>query len=161
MCYARRQRSSWARIKLSKKLYINRRFHRMLSTHQSDSVAQLLVIELFLNSKEFSESLVLCFLSLYTWLLFNFQWALFFCFALPSLVGSLYIISQSLSFVKRFFKTFLSFFRSSLQTAPSRRQPVYYITAASVCQGVFQTFLSFFSDSFQPHHLVDSLYSIP
>jgi len=64
-------------------------------------------------------------------------------------VSSLFIISHPLAFVKRFFKLFSSFFCSSFRICfPACRQPVYYITAASVCQGVFQTFFKFFCGSF-------------
>ena len=103
MCYARRQRSSWARIKLSNKLYIIRLM-------RFDS------FELFILA--FFTFLELC--SLWFWqILFSH---LLFCFVLLLSVVqlssfnrsrfyvSLSIISPRTPFVKRFFKTFLSFF---------------------------------------------------
>ena len=84
--------------------------------------AQLLVrasVDLFLsplNSKEFSESLVLCFLSLYTWLLFNFQWALWFACCL-SAAYLLYHIRLPLSRgFSNFFQVFLRFLFGSARS---------------------------------------------
>ena len=153
MCYARRQRSSWARIKLSKKLYINQCLHWMLSTHQSDLFAQLLVrasVDLFLsplNSKEFSESLVLCLLSLYTWLLFNFQWALWFACCL-SAAYLLYHIRLPLS--RGFSNFFQVFFAVPFGFAFPLVGSLYIISQPlPFVKGFFKLFSSFFAVPFR------------
>ena len=64
-----------------------------------------------------------------------------FCFT-RCLADSLYIISHSISFVKRFFKTYFKFFEA-FRLARSQR-PFYYITLEGVCQVVFERFLRFF-----------------
>ena len=67
---------------------------------------------------------------------------------LSALADSLYSISHRFRFVKRFFKTFLSFFFLFLASSfahclPSFRQLVYYITSPFVCQEVFSNFFKF------------------
>ena len=104
MCYARRQRSSWARIKLSNNLY-----HIYLLGSYN------LFFELFfLSFFYFVEYITLwrdlvfrtsqCFVQ--SLLLFNFQWpfAAFFC-------DSLNIIPPSFSLVNTFFEIFSPFFK--------------------------------------------------
>ena len=77
-----------------------------------------------------------------------------FCFTC-CLADSLYIISHPISFVKRFFKTFLSFFEA-FRLARSQR-PFYYITLEGVCQVVFERFLRFFAPSLSFASLTPSL----
>ena len=120
-------------------------------------------VDLFLsplNSKEFSESLVLCLFKLVHMIVVQFSMS----FVIRLLfVSSLFIISHPLAFVKRFSKLFFKFFCRPFRICfPACRQPVYYITAASVCQGVFQTFFKFFLRFLfgSARSLVDSLYSI-
>ena len=173
MCYARRQRSSWARIKLSKKLYINwsPRWNQLirvifLLNYFYIRALDVAFRQIVIIQKNFRSLLYFSFFSLYTWLLFNFQWAFFVIasgFQLRELFAiSLFIISHSLSFVKGFCKTFFKFFRrgfsfkllcrssstfhrsSFFSQPPCLAQPVYYITSACVCQEVFGNFLKFF-----------------
>ena len=137
----------------------------MLSTHQSDLFAQLLVrasVDLFLsplNSKEFSESLVLCLLSLYTWLLFNFQWALWFACCL-SAAYLLYHIRLPLSRgFSNFFQVFLQFLSDLLSRLSAAC--ILYHSRFRLSRGFsnfFSSFLRFFFGS--ARSLVDSLYSI-
>ena len=120
----------------------------MLSTHQSDLFAQLLVRASF-NSKEFSESLVLCFVKLVHMIVVQFSMS--FVSVSPwrtpgcLLVGSLFIISQSLPFVKRFFKTFLSFFRGSLRFLVPLADSLYIISQPLSFVKRFLKLFSFFS----------------
>ena len=115
----------------------------MLSTHQSDLFAQLLVRASF-NSKEFSESLVLCFVKLVHMIVVQFSMSFV---SVRCLVGSLFIISQSLPFVKRFFKTFLSFFRGSLRFLVPLADSLYII---SQLLHFVKRFLKLFSSFFRP-----------
>ena len=152
MCYARRQRSSWARIKLSKKLYIIQTKAWLTSTLIEWSCSNY-YLRAFVNSKEFSESFLVHCCSI-----FNERSLL-----AAALVGSLYIISHPLAFVKRFFESFLKTFLFALcrglslqlvlsgslllWSPPFCRRLVYYITSVSVCQEVLR---KFFKNFFQP-----------
>ena len=78
---------------------------------------------------------------------------------------SLIIIAHLFSFVKRFFESFLSFFKLFLSLAFDSvevrvacfQQLLYYSTSLFVCQEVFQKFLKFFSIfSFKPLSFPDS-----
>ena len=104
MCYARRQRLSWARIKLSKYVIYTK---VSLETYQSwfcSSYFKELVVSLlqFKNSKEFSESLFV--------LLFNFQGASRYRFSRQLCY---YIKLKTLC--QYFFKTFFKFFQTFFQ----------------------------------------------
>ena len=106
MCYARRQRSSWARIKLSNILYIFR------------SRGQILVWAIYSSFFYFFELCTLCFdrsvfrtcfFALYFYLLlFNCQVSI--CSFAHSRAESSSIISLSVLLVKGFLKIFLNFF---------------------------------------------------
>ena len=125
MCYARRQRSSWARIKLSKKLYIKRllrlfAFLRLLSFFQS-LISLLFLLFWFTfwfvfqkNCRDlcFYTSLLLPLGSYFTlyFLSLTVQFSMTICFAARFLAHSLYIIPHLRLLVKRFSKSFLSFF---------------------------------------------------
>ena len=94
MCYARRQRSSWARIKLSN-ICISSRFPRFIP-YSSFPFALLLVSGSFLRN--FRDLKIWFFTSLCTFVsLFNFQ-----CPS-PSLADSFTILSHYLPFVNTFF----------------------------------------------------------
>ena len=144
MCYARRQRSSWARIKLSKILYhFTFRCNNLFSSFCSSftfCLSSISQFELF----EFTSHFCVCFVLLSS--LFNFQWPFRLrsrsVFCLRSR-GDLTIISHCLPFVNTFFKTFLSFFKLFPQD-PLGRQLVYSITFFLSCQGVFKSFLKKF-----------------
>ena len=77
-----------------------------------------LLVRVSLNSKEFSESSFFVYQKRFV-LLFNFQRAL------RCLPDSLYIISPCLSFVKRFFKVFSTFF--SRTRSPSDSPPIIHL----------------------------------
>ena len=123
MCYARRQRSSWARIKLSNKLYSSQ---LPLSQIIRAFFGSLLCFEYvpcfhrtsFQRISEISHSLFCLYFNL---LLFNCQWSI----RLPLLLLPSLSCGQPLSC----------------------GQLDYYITFVPVCQGVFQNFLKKF---FQP-----------
>ena len=126
MCYARRQRSSWARIKLSKKLYIIDQFRlRNVTVNISfqSSICSITIkscsLHYFLkNSKEsFGVSLIFLFRKLSCLVVqfsmsfgdFAHLWAtsvIRFCGFCCPLSEGLFIISHPLAFVKGFFKTF-------------------------------------------------------
>ena len=111
MCYARRQRSSWARIKLSKFLY-----NLAVSAASLPLFRVSLIRGFFVKSfpslsiKEFSSSVVLP-------NIFSISFVLLSCCSifkdrsLPSLSDSLCIISHLLLFVNTFFDKIISFFR--------------------------------------------------
>ena len=116
MCYARRQRSSWARIKLSNKLYINR-------LRSTSSVSSLWLFLLF----EYASRLSGCVSK-------NDE-----IFALASFLLVLKSPVVQLSMINRGFDSVLAF---PLPVLPrlSRGQLIYYTTFASTCQEVFKTF---------------------
>ena len=149
MCYARRQRLSWARIKLSKKIF---KFASLRTFFLSSlsfcsftwiSPATFVASEtLFcsISTAEFS-SISLCFrLSL-----FNFQSAVR-CPFLALRCDSLAIISQLSSLVKGFFNFFLLFLLPCKSL--SFWQPDYYITSFWGCQGGLQKFFRLFQADF-------------
>ena len=77
MCYARRQRSSWARIKLSKILYYSHRgiprCHNLSSSFCSSFTFVWVVFSSFRIDRDFSSHYFFLLLCTYL-LLFNFQW---------------------------------------------------------------------------------------
>ena len=138
MCYARRQRSSWARIKLSSKLYLNLPVKTLVSRaclalYTLLSMSRIRDRFEILFSKKFRDSFASSFCLYFNLLLFNCQWS-------ARTLGSLYSV-------------------------PRFAQPDYYITSFSVCQGVFQKFFEFFSKSFlttfQPERKCPSIISHP
>ena len=149
MCYARRQRSSWARIKLSSKLYLNLSvktlFVELVWLFILCWVCLKSVIDLrFLFQRNFeilNHKLCLYF----NLLLFNCQWSartfrsLFQCRVLRSLT----IISHRFRFVKGFFKSFLKTFFNRFSAGAE--VPEYYITSSRVSQEVCQKFFQLFS----------------
>ena len=149
MCYARRQRSSWARIKLSKILYhFTFRCNNLFSSFCSSFTFCLSSISSQFELFEYTSHFCVCFVLIS--LLFNFQWPFDSALALSRLRsrGDLIIISHCLRFVNTFFKTFLSFFQvfsSTLAFPLSRRQLWYYITLIPLCQYFFQSFLYLYS----------------
>ena len=127
MCYARRQRSSWARIKLSSKLYLNLSvktlFVELVWLFILCWVCLKSVIDLrFLFQRNFeilNHKLCLYF----NLLLFNCQWSAADSSALSRVLRDLIIIPHPWPFVKRFLKSFLSFFQELFSTAfqPERK----------------------------------------
>ena len=118
----------------------------LISFLRAFALALYYLLELLLNSKEFSESTSLLTFPLsrtqYILLLFNFQWAI----RCNLSVDSLFIISLCRRFVKGFSKLFLSFFNLDLSFAfalRSRRQLCYYITSLPLCQYFFSLFRDF------------------
>ena len=156
MCYARRQRSSWARIKLSEKLYINRVSPDNISFRAV--FGSLLIIRVQINSKEFF-GVSYFFSEVQLSLLFNFQGALLAC---PVSRDSLYIIPCRFRFVKRFFKVFSNFFQPLVRFLRAARGDLYIIPhRVQLCQEVFETFFKFFSWSLRIRaSLPESLYII-
>ena len=121
MCYARRQRSSWARIKLSSKLYLNLSVKTLVSRaclalYTLLSMSRIRDRFEILFSKKFRDSFASSFCLYFDLLLFNCQWSARF---------------------------------SPLLSAPCFAQPEHYITAFCFCQGVFQNFFQVFFDFFQ------------
>ena len=150
MCYARRQRSSWARIKLSNYCIYPLPLDR--STYQSRSA--LLLFKSFIkiiNSKEFFGAFSL------SVLLFNFQGA-FLASVKASLDVSLFIISQHFTIVKHFFWLFskkffvLFYFSPCLDTAWS-----LYISY-TLLSSFFPYYFIFFS--FIPFSQPDAAFSV-
>ena len=148
MCYARRQRSSWARIKLSKSLYQN------ILPDDLTFLLSSLALSFFyfcfwvvFSFKEFSRSvshISLCFVLLSCCSIFKDHFR-------PRFRGDLVIIPHPNRFVKPFSKSFLSFFQRLLPTnavsfSPRfRRELDYYTTFPSLCQHFFSFFSPFFS----------------
>ena len=103
MCYARRQRSSWARIKLSNEWYL--KSSRTLNLPSSYDLLFYFCLSsiLFQNFRvPFAHTFMLVLSSL----LFNFQWP----FCSPTRAVSLTIISLPIGLVKGFFEKSFSFF---------------------------------------------------
>ena len=145
MCYARRQRSSWARIKLSKICIIS--LFRALQSFPSFCSSFYFLLEFIslLNCRDSTSHFFLCFVLIS--LLFNFQWPV--CRLLlsfrPAFCGDSNIISYPFRFVKPFSKvffTFLTFFRSFFflnpYSSPRPQRLVHYTTFLPLCQGVFK-----------------------
>ena len=137
MCYARRQRSSWARIKLSKKLYLHS--SRCLNHF---SKLDLLLLKLlvssifFLNLKEFRVS-VFCTLVLYFLISFIVQFSRIFFLKTgyarfecpvdsPFVLHFIWVSSEHQTFILRF--CFAPVFSNVL---------CYYITRNPLCQVLF------------------------
>ena len=147
MCYARRQRSSWARIKLSKKFYISTRRCQYLFQSFSDFL-NTFTFAWFVFLLEFSRSLtryifciVLCVSSLV--LLFNFQWPT------PCSLHSLTIIPQPKPFVNTFLKIFFkNFFAQAIALARINARScaalLVYHFPPRLSIGFFKVFWSFF-----------------
>ena len=108
MCYARRQRSSWARIKLSKILYhFTFRCNNLFSSFCSSFTFCLSSISSQFELFEYTSHFCVCFVLLS--LLFNFQWP--FSSSARLSRGDFSIISHCLPFVNTFLKLFSSFFQ--------------------------------------------------
>ena len=147
MCYARRQRSSWARIKLSKILY-RLRLSAVTTFSSYSFLASFTLLSIY-NS--FWRDLVFrtsqCFVQ--SLLLFNFQWP--FAVPLSSRADSLTIIPHLKDFVKHFFQISLNFFQTASKSLSDRYRPsrrlAYYTPFFPFCQGVWGKFfrkMSFF-----------------
>ena len=149
MCYARRQRSSWARIKLLKKVCPKR-------TPQSPFICSLLlclscttcVLIFFELTRFFTNS----FLALYLFIVVQFSRTDSSLSRNLSLTACiLYHIIQRLS--RPFCKVFRVFFAASFDCSlvfhcslvkPSRMRPYYSITSSSFCQVLLRNFFRFF-----------------
>ena len=145
MCYARRQRLSWARIKLSKYVIYTK---VSLETYQSwfcSSYFKELVVSLlqFKNSKEFSESLFV--------LLFNFQGAS--CLRSRERQPCYYI--TLFSSCQYLFKTFLKFFLQVFHSVFSKCLSCDSLSSISLREPLVKTFLKLFQSFSQ------ALYSVP
>ena len=122
MCYARRQRSSWARIKLSKKLYVIRFCpseiffqSKLIMLNYLFRVSYWLWLSYLYDLKIQKNFRSLCTLVIK---IHESCCSIFneLCFSLHRLAArSLFIIPLCLSFVKRFFKLFSSFFARFLR----------------------------------------------
>ena len=141
MCYARRQRSSWARIKLSNKLYLYRfrlkSFVELVWLYfyflEYVFYREIEHFYLFRNFRDL-HSQYACTSSLVVQLSMIKR-----CFAQPYYYITLLSACQEV--FQKFFKKFLSFFLDSL----AREGAMYYTTSSSVCQEVFQNFFQVFS----------------
>ena len=100
MCYARRQRSSWARIKLSKNLY-----HISASLSYNLSSYFILASFTLLSIYNSFDEICTCFFALYLSLVVQFSMTV--CRLLRD---DFVIISQPFLIVNTFFESFLSFF---------------------------------------------------
>ena len=103
MCYARRQRSSWARIKLSKKLYLKYPFGYLKSSRAIYLSFTFVWVVFSINSDEISISHLQCFVLFSCCSIFNDQ------FCLPHCCDSA-IIPHHYSLVNTFLKIFLKVF---------------------------------------------------
>ena len=136
MCYARRQRSSWARIKLSNILYIN-----YLSAanilHSSFLLLFYFVSGLFLRNFR-DLYFVQFYLTLYMsrCLIFNVHFS-------PALADSFVSISHFFSFVNTFFLSFLRFFVWLPNPPLFFGECVYIITFFAFVKHFFEKILRF------------------
>ena len=158
MCYARRQRSSWARIKLSSKLYLNRfRFKSVcracLALILFRVCLESVIDSRFLfqrNSRFFRTNFACTFISCCS--IVNDL-----CKALASLrcfSHSLAIIPHSLALVKGFSKTFFKNFQAPLSVGGSALT-LYHIPL-SLSRGFSKVFSTFFRDPLSCRPLPDS-----
>ena len=109
MCYARRQRSSWARIKLSKNLY-HTRLSAFIIFSSYSFLASFTLLSIYNSSwRDLVFRTSQCFVQ--SLLLFNFQWP--FASLFPLGRDSLSIIPHSTPFVKSFFWFSSTFFLTS------------------------------------------------
>ena len=138
MCYARRQRSSWARIKLSKSFYLISGLPELKSYFELFILASFTLLSIYNSIDEISIFALTILLCTYL-LLFNFQWPM------PSLRDSLSILPHSFALVNTFFESFLSFF--NFFSKPSRLCPfgqlVHFTTLFPFCQHLFLNFFLF------------------
>ena len=144
MCYARRQRSSWARIKLSKSLYQNILpddsicFRVLLLASFTFCLSSILIQRIF----EIRSHILICFVLLSCCSIFKDH-------SVSALRGDLVIIPHPFRLVNPFFKSFFNFFQGFF-TIPlwslalrSCGQLAYYIITGFICQDIFCIFLSF------------------
>ena len=162
MCYARRQRSSWARIKLSKSLYQN-----ILSDDSillsSLALSFFTFVWVVFSFKElfeirFAHTYMLC----TSLLLFNFQGS-FAAACAATLLLYHFFPRLSIPFLKvfsTFFKFLLTRSESLQYCHRSRGQLTYSITFIPVCQEFFYLFSSFFIFLSLCIVLYDNLYDI-
>ena len=133
MCYARRQRSSWARIKLSKNLYQicgSPQLQSFELSYLSFFYFVWVYITLLDEISSFAHTMLCTSL-----LLFNFQWP----FLASALADSSTIISYLFSLVKHFFKNFSNFFFCALVWYPPFFAECHNSTILfCFCQEIFQ-----------------------
>ena len=149
MCYARRQRSSWARIKLSKILYhFTFRCNNLFSSFCSSFTFVWVVFLLNLNCS----SILRTFLCLLCTYLFVVQFSMTvwlssrLVFRLRSR-GDLSIISHCFPFVNTFLKLFSSFFKLFLSPSVSSLlgDSLYILPPFFIfVKGFLKSFLKFF-----------------
>ena len=144
MCYARRQRSSWARIKLSKSLYQNTVPRDLISLLSSLALSFFYFCWVVFSSvRIFRDPFqAVRFVLLSCCSIFNDQFA--------SLSRDLVIIPHRPAFVNPFFQLFLKSFSGSsalpsvLFPCPPCGEPPYYTTYHVLLSRTFFTFFPFF-----------------
>ena len=137
MCYARRQRSSWARIKLSKILY-RLRLSAVTTFSSYSFLASFTLLSIYNSSwRDLVFRTSQCFVQ--SLLLFNFQWP--FAVPLPSRADSLTIIPHLKDFVKHFFQISLNFF----QTASKSLSELFYLSFFYFLEYIYSLTRSVFS----------------
>ena len=153
MCYARRQRSSWARIKLSKILY-RLRLSAVTTFSSYSFLASFTLLSIY-NSFWRDLYFALALYALYFSLVVQFSMTV-----PPALADSLTIIPHSWGLVNTFLKSFLRFFWILFGCSPIRilfylfflfpllRRLVYYTPFITLCQYFFSKKSNFF------HHFV-------
>ena len=154
MCYARRQRSSWARIKLSSKLYLNLSvktlFVELVWLFILCWVCLKSVIDLrFLFQRNFeilNHKLCLYF----NLLLFNCQWSARTFRSLQSRFARLDYYTTSLTVCQEVFEKFFEFFQELFSTAfqPERKCPSIISHPLAFVKRFFKSFFNFFRVSF-------------
>ena len=147
MCYARRQRSSWARIKLSNVLYLKSPKGEVKSQSELDCSLLFVWVVFSLRIFEFRphtihESLhVQC---LYFPLVVQFSMTDFHA---PFAAEPDYYITTVLV-CQEVFWNFLKTFSNSLCLPPSSVRLAHYTTSSPVCQYLFANFFGFFQKKF-------------
>ena len=158
MCYARRQRSSWARIKLSSKLYLNcfavkTLFVELVWLFLLFWVCASSVIDKASFFKEIRDSFALSFCLYFNLLLFNCQWSVRASLAQAAFCATctLYHIPFYLSrgFSKVFSTFFVAFSHSLVPSAFWRKCLTLYHILSFLSRGFSKVF-STFSVIFRP-----------
>ena len=148
MCYARRQRSSWARIKLSSKLYLNLSVKTLFVELVWLFILCWVCPESVIDSRFFfqrnfeilSHQAFACTLISCCSIVNDPRGFLRYsvpCFAQPEHYITSFPICQGV--FQKFFKNFFNHFSAGAEV------PDYYITSSRVCQEVFQKFFQLFS----------------
>ena len=145
MCYARRQRSSWARIKLSKILYLFTLRCLNLFSSFCSSFTFVWVVFSFRIDRDFSSHFFVCFVLISCCSIFNDRLPPEVPFFLATRL-LYHIVSPLSSTLSKVFSTFFRIFpipRTFRSRVLSRGQLSYSITFFLFCQPFFRNFFLF------------------